>query len=246
VWHTTYMPYLVSIRTLLLAIVALTGTLVATVALNDRAVAEMRIEPNIVTIGLGETTDVRVMVRSDVPVNAFTGELIFASDRFTVENISYNTSIANLWVEEPWYNRAKNSIYFASGTTEPGGFTGEGELLRVTLRARTPGDTTLTLHGARIMAHDGLGNDVPLATPLDALFTVDTTEYAIPLPKHEPNFVSILPLVPPIDVNSDGAVNFQDVSVLLLNIGGTEVAYDFTGDGRVTWDDIVAWQRLRE
>jgi hypothetical protein len=239
------MQYLLSLRTLVIGLLALTGTFFATVVLNDETPAVMRLSPTQAVVEVGDTTTVAVFVRSLTPVNAFTGEIVFDNIQFTVVSIDYNTSIANLWVEEPWYNRANNSIYFAGGTTQPGGFNGAGELLEVTLRANQPGDTTLSIRNPRIMAHDGLGSDVALAQPLDALFRVDTTSFAVPLPERSDKFVTVVPLLPPLDVNQDGTLGFQDISVLLINVGSSNPAYDFTGDGVVSWADIRTWQQLR-
>jgi hypothetical protein len=239
------MQYLLSVRALIIGLLALAGTFMATVVLNDETPATMRLSPTSATVELGSTTTVTVVVRSLTPVNAFTGEVVFDTTQFSVERIDYNTSIANLWVEEPWYNRAENSIYFAGGTTQPGGFVGAGELLRITLRATQPGDTELSIRNARIMAHDGLGSDVPLAKPLDALFSADTTGFAVPLPTETEKFVTVVPLLPPLDVNGDGVLGFQDISTLLVHFGSADPAYDFTGDGTVTWADIRTWQDLR-
>lgn len=240
------MQYLLSVRTLAVSIAIIASALVATVALHDETPAAMYITPVSATVGVGETQQFSVVVKSNVPVNTFAGELLFDTDRFNVVDISYNTSIANLWVEEPWYNRASNSVYFAGGTTVPGGFTGEGTLLTVTLQAVAIGDTTLSLHGARIMAHDGLGSEVTLVEPLDTLFMVDTRPYTKPLQKPVDSQITVVTDLPPLDINQDGELSFQDVGVLLLNLGKEKAEYDFTGDGKVTWSDVRQWQQLRQ
>jgi hypothetical protein len=239
------MPYFFAVRTIGISLLALVGTLVATVILSNQAPAAMQLSPTLATVAIGGTTSVAVMVSSNTPVNAYTGEIEFDSDRFSVLAIEYNTSIADLWVEEPWHNRADNTIYFAGGTTARGGFTGRGELLRVTLQAERPGDSAIRLRNPRILAHDGLGSDVLLATPLDALFTADTAPYALTLPETSDKLVTIVPLLPPLDVNQDGVLGFQDISVLLVHLGSRNAAYDFTGDGIVSWSDIRTWQDLR-
>ncbi|MFZ2253299.1 MAG: hypothetical protein WAW13_03990 [Minisyncoccia bacterium] len=240
------MHYLLSIRALLAAIVVAVGALTATVILSDEFPAAMYISPSTATVTQGGTQQFKIMVKSQVPVNAFAGEVIFDTEKFSVVDISYNTSVANLWVEEPWYNRANNNIYFAGGTTQPGGFVGEEALITVTLKAMHAGDATFSLHNPRILAHDGLGQDVPLTTPLDALFTVDTTPYAISIPPTTDNYVTVLDDVPPLDLNQDGTIGFQDIGVLLSAIGGSDSQYDFTGDGKVTWSDLRVWQELRK
>jgi len=244
--YLLYMGYFLSLRTILVAISVFAGTLVASVILTDNPMASIYVTPPISSVSVGDTIDITVKVKSNVPVNAFTGELIFDTDYFFVSNINYSTSIANLWVEEPWYNRANNSLYFAGGTTVDGGFAGTGELMKVTLQAKTAGDTTLTLHNIRVMAHDGLGSDIQLSEPLDTLFSIDTTPFITPIQETDTNSITIVQSSLPLDVNKDGILSFQDVSTLLFALGSNKVMYDFNGDGAVTWADIRTWQQLRK
>jgi hypothetical protein len=239
------MHYLLSLRTLLAAILAGGGIFTATVILSDEFPAAMYLTPITATVEQGATQQFNVMVKSQVPVNAFAGEVVFDNKKFNVVDISYNTDMADLWVDEPWYNRAQNNIYFAGGTTDPDGFTGEESLITVTLQAVQTGDAAFSLHNPRILAHDGLGRDVSLVTPLDSLFTIDTTPYAVAIPNPSDNHVVVVVDLPPLDVNQDGRLGFQDVGVLLLSIGSNEPKHDFTGDGQVTWADIRQWQNLR-
>lgn len=240
------MQYLLSLRSLFIAILAAAGALTATVFLSDEYPAAMYIAPTNAIVELGDTQQFNIMVKSRVPVNTFAGEVIFDTEKFKVVDISYNISIADLWVEEPWYNRAENNIYFAGGTTNPGGFIGDEALMTVTLQAIQAGDTLLSLHNPRILAHDGLGHDVPLTTPLDALFIVDTTPYSVPIPSPTDNPITVVGDLPPLDLNQDGTLGFQDIGVLLSAIGSDEPRYDFTGDNKVTWSDLREWQRLRK
>ena len=223
----------------------LAGTLTASIALTDKPSAAIYAVPNTTFVEVGDTVVFGVMVKSNVPVNAFASELIFDTIRFDVTGINYNTSIANLWVEEPWYNRANNSVYFAGGTTQTDGFIGTDELMRVTLRAKAAGETVLTLRNTRVLAHDGLGKDVPLTKPLDTLFTIDTTPFATPLKEVETEPIAIIHDVPTLDVNNDGILSFKDVGVLLTALGSDNANFDFNGDGTVSWGDIRTWQQLK-
>lgn len=240
------MGYLISFRTTLIALGIVGGSLAASVVLTDTPQAAIYVVPDTNVVEVGQHISVVVMIQSNVPVNAFTSELIFDSERFEVVSIDYNTSIANLWAEEPWYNRASNSIYFAGGTTITDGFEGTGELLHATLRAKNAGDTIITLHNTRVLAHDGLGRDVPLSQPLDTLFTIDTTPFAAPLEEVEESTITVMSDVPSLDVNNDGVVGFKDISTLLTAFGSNEDKYDFNGDGTVDWSDIRTWQQLRK
>lgn len=240
------MGYIFSLRTLLAVLAVSASTLTAAVMFTGAPTASIYVVPDRTTVEAGDEVTLHVMVKSNVPVNAFTSELIFSTDHFQVSDISYNNSVADLWVEEPWYNRADNSIYFAGGTTKPDGFIGTGELMRVTLQTKRAGDTALTLHNTRVLAHDGLGGDVPLSQPLDTLFVIDTTPFATPLQTIAIKPIAIVPSLPRLDVNNDGALNFKDIGVLLMNLGSNKAEYDFNGDGAVTWSDIRTWQQLRK
>ena len=86
------------------------------------AQADMRTEADLRTRSVGEQFQVRLIVESSVPVNAFAGDLSFNRDVLEVSRIDYNTSIADLWVKEPWYSNGEGTINFAGGTTKPGFF----------------------------------------------------------------------------------------------------------------------------
>lgn len=240
------MSYLLSLRTIFLILGVLASSVLASVALTGSPQASIYVVPNISAVETGDIVDITVMVKSNVPVNAFTSELVFDPEHFQVINISYNTSIANLWVEEPWYNRAENSLYFAGGTTMTDGFTGSGELLRATLQAKRVGDTVINLRNTRVLAHDGLGKDVALDKPLDTLFSIDTTPFVTPLEETVADTMSVVSDIPSLDINNDGVIGFQDIGSLLTAFGSNEDRYDFNRDGVVNWQDIRAWQQLRK
>jgi hypothetical protein len=239
------MNYFFSIPTALAALVMAASTFAASVILTSQPSAAIYVTPSTTSVEVGDMVTILVLVKSNVPVNAFTSELIFDTARFEVKDISYNTSIADLWVEEPWYNRASNSIYFAGGTTKKDGFTGTGELMQVTLQAKAVGDTQLNLRNTRVLAHDGLGIDVPLTKPLDTFFTIDTTPFATPLQEIKTESIVVISERPTLDVNGDGTLSFKDIGVLLSSIGSDDARYDFNGDGSVSWSDIRTWQKLR-
>jgi len=240
------MAYLLSFRTILIALGILGGSLAASVVLTDTPQASIYLVPDTSFVEVGDKVTIAVMVQSNMSVNAFTSELVFDPEFFQVTSISYNTSIANLWVEEPWYNRANNSVYFAGGTTITDGFIGTGELLRTTLHAKKAGNTAVILRNTRVLAHDGLGRDVSLKTPLDTLFSIDTTPFAAPLEETGVSTIAVISDVPPLDANDDGVVDFKDIGTLLTALGSKKDKYDYNRDGTVNWSDVRTWQQLRK
>lgn len=200
--------------------------------------AAMTIDPGELTTVPGNTFTISVLVSSALPVNAFTGMVTFNQSVIAVDSISYNTSIANLWTEEPWFSQGAGTINFTGGTTRKGGFTGTGTLVTVTFKALTPGDAKLQLHNARILQHDGLGTDTTLAEPLGTIFTVTThtSETAMTVPVATK--VNVIPLYLPTDLNHDGHTDLADISIFLLYLATGDKRGDVTSDGHVNATDF--------
>ena len=109
---------------------------------------EMRLEPHSGVTTLNEKFTISVLVDSKIAVNAFSGQLSTNPKIIEVSEIKYNNSIANLWVEEPWYSNGDGTIKFAGGTTAPGGFSGKGSLLEITFTPITIGEAQINLNTA--------------------------------------------------------------------------------------------------
>jgi len=187
---------------------------------------------------IGAPIVVAVVVRSDTPVNAFAGTVTFNPDILSVQSIDYNTSIADLWAEEPWYKNGDGTLGFAGGSTRTGGFTGEGTLLTITFTAKTPGKTALAVRDAQILQHDGLGTETTVNTPIDTLFTIDAavapTTAALPASSVIVRDNSL----PSPDLNSDGRQSLADVSILMQYLLTGDPRGDLNGDGAVSLADL--------
>lgn len=202
--------------------------------------ATMRLEPIQSIVLLDEEFIVNVVVESSQSVNAFQGVIRFDDNLLQVNSIEYNTSIANLWVKEPWYSSGDGTISFAGGTTQPGGFVGTGSLLSVVFTPRSVGTVTVSLEEARLMEHNGFGTDAELAPSIDALFSVQNIEEsaqeigAVSISKQ----VTILDETANLDLNGDGKVTVADISIFMVNIFGSNPRYDFNNDGKVNLADL--------
>lgn len=201
----------------------------------------MYIEPHTGVFLKDTSFTVRVVVSADVPVNVFKGELRFDFTKIKVASIDYNTSIANLWAETPWYENGDGTLNFIGGTTREGGFLGTGVLMTITFDTVEAGPARMHVHGARILAHDGLGSDVSLQEPLDALFTVDEHRIAretVATPTPPPSEIAVVNELPQTDVNGDGEQTIADVSIFMVGMMSDNLAFDFTGDGEVNISDL--------
>lgn len=227
------------LATALIAFISLMSFLIGPVSTEPRA--DMRIEPRGGSIQVDDTFRVRVLVTSEVPTNVFKGEIRFDPSRLSVESIDYNTSIADLWAEKPWYENGDGTINFIGGTTQKGGFLGTGTLMTITFRAKTKGDALLHLEGARILEHNGLGTDAVVREPIDTLFTVEEAvinEQTVASPKSTTATFSVTSEPPSTDVNGDGKQTIVDVSIFMLNILGDNPRFDFNRDGAVDSKDL--------
>lgn len=211
--------------------------------ITQTGVASMRIVPQSKTVLIDEIFSVTVQIDSSVPVNVFAGELHFDTQTLSVESIEYNTSVADLWAEEPWYSNGEGTLNFAGGTTQKGGFSGSEKIITVTFKAKQIGGGSLTIADATILQHDGLGSDTPLSTPIDALFTVTaetstTTNTNLIAKTALGSSYQVVETAPSTDLNGDGKQGIADASIFLLNLGSTDSRFDFNRDGVVNLKDL--------
>ncbi len=200
------------------------------------------IKTNSDTVIISETITIDIMVKSDVPTNVFKGMLMFDPTTLSIKTIDYNTSVADLWAEEPWYNNGAGTLSFTGGTTRIGGFTGDDRLLKVTFQPLNTGKTTLAMRDIRILRHDGLGSDVAIQTPIDTIFNItpnNITPTTI-LQKEIGNnsIVQILAEAPNFDLNADGKKSIADTSIFMIHFATQNLRSDFNQDGIVNLKDF--------
>ncbi len=227
------------IASVIAGIMGISGFILGT-SIAEEAV-EVTIEPTSGTSVVGETFVTTVVVRSDIPVNAFKGLLHFDKDKLAVESIAYNTSIADLWAEEPWYSNGEGTINFTGGTTIKGGFVGEGTLITVTFTAKSPGEASVHISDMQVLQHDGLGTEAELAIPIDSIFSVESEQQPsqkvlatdVTGPK-----VTIIPKEKNRDLNGDGKQTVADISVFMVDMLSKNPRSDLNEDGIVNLTDL--------
>ena len=125
------------------------------------ASASLYLSPSTGTYTVGNTFLVEIKLNSGgAAINAADGTLIFNPNNLEVRSISKEGSIFSLWVQEPTFSNSLGAIDFAGGKPSPG-FTGAaGIICTVTFKARTSGNTNLTLAAGSILADDGKGTNI--------------------------------------------------------------------------------------
>jgi hypothetical protein len=223
------------IATALLGFLAVTSFLV--LPLTNEVTTHMRLSPTAKTLVVGETFTVEVIVASPIPVNVFAGDLSFDTETLQVESIEYNTSIADLWAEEPWYSNGAGTLNFAGGTTQQGGFTGEAPLITINFKTLKEGSGLLAITDAEILKHDGLGTDAEIAPTIDALFTIASPENLLKT-NASPTTYAVVKTIPSTDLNNDGKQSIADISIFMMHLQSTESRFDFNQDGNIDLKDF--------
>ena len=203
--------------------------------------AQILLEPDHATSVINEPFTINVVIKSDVPANAFSGLIEFDNKILKVTAIEYNTSIADLWVTKPWYENGEGTINFAGGTTRAGGFTGRDSLLTITFTPITVGIGTVKITNAQILAHDGLGSELEIKPTADALFTdtsLNTQTKIISSSNEKTSSFSIVNKVPNFDLNNDGDIGLLDISIFMPNLLSNNPVCDFNNDGKVNTTDF--------
>ena len=224
--------------TAIAAVIGMGGFLIGT---NPTSEADVRIEPSSGLVKIGDTFVIHVIVTARTPVNVFHGILRFDTHTLQVASIDYNTSIANLWAEEPWYSNGDGTINFTGGTTQKGGFMGEGSLLTITFNTKSIGETRIGVDEVRLFRYDGIGSEIPIEKPLDTIFAVEETELqkqtilntAVPGP-----VVTIVDKTSNTDLNHDGKQTIADVSIFMTDYIKQNLRSDFNEDGKINLKDL--------
>ncbi|USN89229.1 MAG: hypothetical protein H6780_02320 [Candidatus Nomurabacteria bacterium] len=194
------------------------------------------------THAVHEYFEVVLLVEAKEPVNVFKGILEYDPKNLKIVTIDYNTSVADLWAELPWYGNGNGTLTFIGGTTRSGGFVGNEQLITVTFEAIQPGETSLHMSDIRILRHDGLGSDATVPDPIDSIFTIEPEKLdsgtvakadSVKGPR-----VTVLAPANSIDLNADGKQSIADVSIFMAHLATQNLRSDFNHDGVVNLVDL--------
>lgn len=198
------------------------------------------------TYSVGDMFTVAITAESFTPVNVFKGLITFDSDIIQIANINYNTSLIDLWAEEPWYSNGEGTLGFTGGTTVAGGFTGKGILFTITFTAKSPGQATLSMQEIRILKHDGLGSDTMVNKPIDSIFLIESelSETTVVAQSNlDGPVLQVLQTGVSTDLNHDGKQSIVDVSIFMKHLATRNLASDFDQDGVVGLKDLSILMR---
>ncbi len=149
--------------------------------------ASLYFSPQSVTRFAGNSFSVGIYVSSaDTAMNAAQGAISFPNDKLEVISLSKNSSIINLWVQEPSFSNRDGAINFEGVVTNPGFQSSSGKILTVTFRAKDTGKASLSFLSGSVLANDGKGTNIlnSLGRSIITLTEAPSAE-APPAPKSE-------------------------------------------------------------
>lgn len=171
-------------------------------------------------VEIGETVFLQVLAKADEPVNVISGSIVVPSQYTTIENISRENSIIDLWTQEPIITEDESKIFFSGGIISDSGFTGTGVLFEIVLKPTQEGTIEIYFEDSKMLAHDGTGFEVTCG---------DTPVTLSIRPKEHPT----------PDVNGDKSVNLFDFGIVSARLFmAYERPYDLNLDGKITIADI--------
>ncbi|MBP6924466.1 MAG: hypothetical protein KBC62_04330 [Candidatus Pacebacteria bacterium] len=227
------------LASIIAGIIGISGLLFGTTIIS--APVTVLLQPTSGTRVVGETFVTTLTIHSSVPVNVFHGLLVFDPEKLTITSIDYNTSVADLWAEEPWYSNGEGTVNFTGGTTAHGGFIGEGTLITITFTAKNPGEASIKMQEMRVLQHDGLGTEVTLSTPIDSIFAVEEaalTRETVYKSTLEGPTVTVIPEPLDRDLNDDGKQSMADISIFMTDLVSKNLRSDLNKDGTVNLSDL--------
>ena len=122
--------------------------------------ASIFVMPDKDQVSENESFAVTVFVSStDEAINNAEGILSFPSKLLSVSSIDSNSSIFNLWVEQPKFDNVSGTVSFNGGLPNPGFIGLGGKVIKIYFTAKNSGTAALSWSSATIRANDGYGTD---------------------------------------------------------------------------------------
>lgn len=170
---------------------------------------------------VGENIRVALNVATKLPINAVGGTIIFPPEFLAVDTFSRESSIIDLWAEEPIFSNENGTFHFSGGIIPKSTKDGDhGMILVTTFRALKAGKTTISMKDGQLLAANGEGTNIISGSNVLTLYIRDQGK------------------VSP-DVNEDGTLSIADINALYLKtFRSYDAHYDLNGDGKVSWADV--------
>ncbi len=197
------------------------------------------------TLKVGETTDVDIRINTKTAINTVGATIKFPEDSLEVVGISKEDSFLDLWTEETTIREGTGEVHFSGGTLTPGGLTGVGTIVTLTIKAKKSGSAQIYFKDMQIFAADGKGSEVESGK---RTYTFEIPESTHQLAGASGNMNEEKLAPPTIDFNGDGKINVVDLSIMAFQvIAPYNAKFDLDRDGASSLADLsIFFTRMRE
>jgi Cohesin domain len=132
----------------------------------ESASTSMVLSPAARVFTVGDIVTVSVLLNApQQAVNAMAGEIVFPTDKLDLVSISTDASINTIWIPtKPYFSTTTSTVVFSGGMPNPGFEGVDGEILTVSFRVKAVGNAQLSLNKVEVLANDGEGTELDVAT----------------------------------------------------------------------------------
>lgn len=192
----------------------------------------IKLVPSATTVLQGERFTIEVYASAHVPVNALDVTIDFSKDKVEILSVDKTQSVLTIWTQEPAIT--DNTISFGGGTFRRG-FVGEHLVATIKAEAKQTGQTEFLVSDAELLAGDGKGTPVKVATTGPD----SRTSFYIYDQNEDPAEISAkVGLNINADIDGDGKVTIRDISAFMAAWHSKSGAHDFNNDGRMNFIDF--------
>lgn len=176
----------------------------------------------------GEAFSIDIYAVATTPVNAVSLSIAYPEDKIEILGIDRGESVITLWTSDP---RVENGAVILEGGTYRKGFVGKHLIATINAKARSTGEVVITTKEANLLAGDGKGTKIDAKVGEDSVVRVQIAESDGTIEGE-----AVVLLVS--DVNADGKVSLEDISIFMVEWVKQNNRYDFNNDGSMTFKDF--------
>jgi predicted Holliday junction resolvase-like endonuclease len=126
--------------------------------INPIDASEIFITPSKASYQVGDTVKLKVVVNSDVSINAVSSYIKFSNNILNLSSFYKGDSLVSFWAKEPSFSNTTSYISFDGVILN--GFSGQrGNILSINFKAIKEGEALVSFESASVLANDGLGTE---------------------------------------------------------------------------------------
>lgn len=230
------------------ASLVIAGAAVISSVNNTTSEIIISVEPEM--IGTNEEFFIQVRADAHTPANTVDIEIAYPEQYIEILGIDTGGSVVSLWTVDPYW---EDGVVYLQGGIYRKGFVGEHHIARIRAKGLQRGSALITTDAARLLAGDGKGTEIKV----DEGEGSDAEVYiGVPAPKDgeegsglagteegeggsDSSIIGRVAIQVITDLDGDGEVGFSDITRFMSAWRSDHEAFDFNGDGKMTFTDFA-------